>query len=829
MALSINKGRSVSFEIVIERPDKTRRTIIPNPQIIRDGDGNIIGAINTLIDITPQVVARKKIEESEQSIRTLVENAPFPIGVYEGEELRITLANQAIMDIWGKGNKVVGKLYTEILPELENQQIFQQIRSVLNSGIPFHAKNQLVELERNGSLKPYYFNYSFTPLIDGSGKIYGVMNTAADVTELHEAKQRVEDSEKRFKDSVKQAPIGIAIFRGADYVAEMANDSYLHLIDKSERQFIGKPLFESLPETKESLNAIIATIYRTGKAFFGYEFPVNLNRQGNPVIGYYNFVYQPLKEDHVITGFMVVVTDVTATVHANQIIEENEDKLNLIIAASELGMWEFDVERNEAIVSDRAYEILGFSGEKNLTTEQLSAHYHPEDEEMRQAAIHKASETGILQYQARLIHKDKSIHWIEVKGKVISNEDGKPKKMIGTIRDITNEKRFQQDLVEREEKFRLLADFMPQHVWTTDTMGTTNYLNQSVQKYSGLNDEQLKGNSWLQIIHPDDQDETVARWSESLKSGEEFLFEHRFRNANGEYRWHLSRALPQKNSQGEIKMWVGLSNDIQDQKIFMDKLESKVRQRTMELNQKNEELEKLNKELQSFIYISSHDLQEPLRKIQTFSSRILEKDSSSLSDIAKSHLKRMQNSADRMQNLIQDLFAYTRTNAQERKFEKVNLNSIVKEVENIFSEEIEQKNASIVIANKISLCVILIQFRQVMINLISNSLKYAKKDQPLEISIDCKVGYGQVFHVEGLLDQVKYAHIRISDNGIGFSQEDSSKIFEVFQRLHGKEEYSGTGIGLAIVKKIIENHDGLIIANGQPDKGATFDIYIPER
>ncbi len=791
---------------------------------------NVEGKINGIMaigyDVTPQVNARKKIEESEQNMRALVESAPFPIAVFSGEDMRISLANQSMMDAWGKGNKVVGELYSDILPELENQKIFEQVRQVLETGIPFHAKNQRVELAINGELKHFYFNYSFTPLRDASGTIHSVMNTAAEVTELNEAKQKVEESEKRFRDSVKQAPFGIVILRGPENVAEMANQTYLKLVDKTEEEFIGKPLFESLTEIRETIAPIIDNIYKTGNAFYGYEFPVNLYRKGKIEASYYNFVYHPLMENKVITGIMVVATEVTDTVKAKNLIAENEEKLNLIINASDLGVFDVNLKTGNMISSDRCYEIYGFADKRNLSREKMITNLHPEDLDIRKKAFEKAYQTGTLRYQIRVIWNDKSIHWVDAKGKVYFDELNVPERLLGTVRDITEEQTFQQQLMEREEKFRLLADSMPQHVWTSDPEGNLNYFNKSVYDYSGLAPEEIIKTGWIEIVHPDDKDENIKQWYESIDSGKDFLVEHRFRKYNGDYRWQLSRAIPQRDKDGLIKMWVGSSTDIQEQKMFTTKLENMVHLRTNELQHKNMDLEKMNKELQSFVYISSHDLQEPLRKIQTFSSRILEKDFETLSETAKKHFSRMQKAAFRMQTLIQDLIAYSRTNVQEIKFEIVDLQEIIEEIQETLSEELEQSNVTFKLNNICELKIIPVQFKQVIHNLISNSIKFAKADHPIIIEIDCKKVGGKEIGNEALSDR-DYWHIKFSDNGIGFEQQYHEKIFEVFQRLHSKDDYTGTGIGLAIVKRIIENHEGVIVASGKLDEGATFDIYIP--
>jgi light-regulated signal transduction histidine kinase (bacteriophytochrome) len=236
-----------------------------------------------------------------------------------------------------------------------------------------------------------------------------------------------------------------------------------------------------------------------------------------------------------------------------------------------------------------------------------------------------------------------------------------------------------------------------------------------------------------------------------------------------------------------------------------------------------------NKELESFTFISSHDLQEPLRKIQTFSNRILTEEYENLSVKGKYYFERMQLSALRMQNLINDLLSYSRTTVTERKFEKINLNKIISEVMDSLEEVLEEKKATFEIGKLCEVNIIPFQFRQLLQNLITNSLKFSKPDLPPHIIINCSYIKYDDSMSENFLLQTDHHHISVTDNGIGFDSEYSEKIFEIFQRLHDKESYEGTGMGLTIVKKIVENHNGIITASSKLGDGCTFDIYIPTK
>jgi signal transduction histidine kinase len=271
----------------------------------------------------------------------------------------------------------------------------------------------------------------------------------------------------------------------------------------------------------------------------------------------------------------------------------------------------------------------------------------------------------------------------------------------------------------------------------------------------------------------------------------------------------------------------GTLQDITKQNQFQKQLEKQVQDRTKELAQNVIDLDKMNKELQSFAYISSHDLQEPLRKIQTFVTRILEKEYQNLSETGKDYFNRMKNAAERMQTLIDDLLAYSRTHTIEKDYKIINVGDIIDDIVKDLKEEIDHKEAIIDRGKMCDISIIPFQFRQLFYNLISNSLKFARANTPSRISIKSESVEGKKLNFANVNKEISYCHITFQDNGIGFEAEYNEKIFELFQRLHGRKDYEGTGIGLAIVKKIVENHKGIITANGEEGKGATFDIYIP--
>jgi signal transduction histidine kinase len=266
---------------------------------------------------------------------------------------------------------------------------------------------------------------------------------------------------------------------------------------------------------------------------------------------------------------------------------------------------------------------------------------------------------------------------------------------------------------------------------------------------------------------------------------------------------------------------------LEEEKAFKDILEKEVEQRTLDIKESNKSLEKMNKELQAFAYISSHDLQEPLRKIQTIATIIAETEVDKLSDKGKDYFERMKNAAERMQALINDLLAYSRTNLAEGNIEETGLQLILDEVIIDVSDDLREKNGRIEATEMCHAKIIPFQFRQLLYNLVINSIKFSNPDKALVIKIKSHIDKGSIFNDDRLNPESDYCHIHIEDNGIGFEPKYNERIFELFQRLNDKSKFKGTGIGLAIVKRIVENHKGFISAKGEVNKGAAFDIYIP--
>ncbi|KRD10256.1 PAS domain-containing sensor histidine kinase [Flavobacterium sp. Root901] len=800
-------------------------------EAFKEPDGTISGIVAIANDVTLQVIARTAIEESEKRFKNIVRQVPLGIAILKGSDLKVEMVNETYLQIVDKTEEqTLHKSVFEYLPEAR-ETVEPLLLQVYENGVPYFSNELPVTLNRYGKQEDCYFNLVFHPLREENNIVTGVIVVGYEVTEAVKTRYYLAESEKAFRNLVMQSPIAMTIFKGKDYIIELANTSMQKDIWQKElSETIGKPAFEVFPELLDQKYAkLLDDVLYNGKTIRESESIAYIKIKGKLEKFYFDFQFTPLYEKNgEISSVMITISNVTEKVDARKKVEDAEERARLASEIAEIVTWDLNIPTQELIYSDNLPALFGLPKNIKISRPQVLSRIVPDDFDTILKAYQTALKTNIYKYEARIIKPDDSIAWIRVHGKIFFDELKNPVKMLGTVMDITDEKNRQDILMKSEKKFRVLADSMPQFVWTSDAMGNLDYFNQSLYDYCGITKADVDQNGWLQVIHPDDREENINSWMQAVKTGNEFLFEHRFLRHDGEYRWQFSRAIPQRDPEGKIQMWVGTSSDIQDQKNFTNQLEKQVHDRTEELELKNRDLINMNIELQSFAYISSHDLQEPLRKIQTFASRLAELDEQNISSKAKSYLERIEVSAKRMQTLIQDLLTYSRTNSAERIFVKTNLDEIVEEVLMDFSERIEEKHAVIELHPLGEGIVMPFQFRQLLHNLIGNALKFTRKDIPPHIKIKARRVIGKKLNFKVNYPEKIYFCLSISDNGIGFEDEYNERIFEVFQRLNTESEFSGTGIGLAIVKKIVENHKGVIKAKSKKDEGATFKIFLPE-
>ncbi len=547
----------------------------------------------------------------------------------------------------------------------------------------------------------------------------------------------------------------------------------------------------------------------------------------------------PLIDNKHVFAIVLIAHNVTKSVSDRIKLEELNEKLeyqNEIYRHAEemlkFGNYRADFKTKTLAYSDNLYRMLGCEpGEFKPGREAFLNFVHPDDKKLLENAGASAYADEISKrWDFRMIRKNGELFYVRTTANVFTDQNG-DKWLIGTIQDISEEKQKEFQLININEQLKfseyrnqlMVGEVEEYAILFLSKEGIIENWNKGIKRIHGYDEDEIVGKNFSIFYIKNDKEKNIPELllEQATVEGKSKHEGWRLRK-NGTAFWGYV-VLTAVYDNGELIGFSKIVRDLTERKIAD---ENSLKYAKI-LEQKNQDLEKINKELQSFAYISSHDLQEPLRKIQTFSDKILGTEESTMSETGKDYFKRMQSAAMRMQQLIEDLLEYAQTSTTEKKFVKVELKNLVTDVQNEMKESLDTSGASIHVIASCEMNVIEFQFRQLLQNLFSNAIKFAKKDQPSLITVNCnKINAAEMgFTVDA---KGNYLHIIVQDNGIGFDTAYNDMIFELFKRLHGRSEYKGTGIGLAICRKIIENHHGFIKAEGQPGEGAAFHIYIPD-
>lgn len=514
-----------------------------------------------------------------------------------------------------------------------------------------------------------------------------------------------------------------------------------------------------------------------------------------------------------------------------QRLQRSEELHTQAQAITHLGNYTLDLTNNGLIWSDELYRIYEMDPKSgDIDKDKIFQYNHPDDRSLVNECIGKAIATHQpFNFHYRIVLPDK-IKILQARGEVMLDESGKAQMLLGTAQDVTEEKTIEKQLRENQTFIQKIADATPSII-TSYNIHTGKYvfINRGIEKLLGYDPVVALEQGvvfFASLIHPEDLAMLTVKNSKALELANQhgsedkeiiIEFQYRMRHKNGNYRWlHTYGTVFDRNAEKQVEHVLNISIDI------TERMESE-----QVLFRKNLELQQSNASLEEFAYVASHDLQEPLRKISTFGDRLLSTQKENLDQDGKTYLEKIITSSLRMQQMINDLLSISMISG-DKTFQPHSLEKILNEVLQTLEHKIEENNVVINASPLPKANVVASQFRQLFQNLLSNSLKFARSGVKLHISITSTVlkpGDVSRYH---LFKAHNYLKITFSDNGIGFNEIFAEKIFAIFQRLHTKTEYEGTGIGLAICKKIVENHGGVITASGVLNEGASFTIIIPK-
>lgn len=641
------------------------------------------------------------------------------------------------------------------------------------------------------------------------------------------------------------------LFWGPDLIC-FYNDAYRPSLGSEGKHphMLGMKAEDAWQEIWHIIKPLIDQVLGGGEATWSEDQLIPIYRNGTIENVYWTFSYSPVNDETgKPAGVFITCVETTEKVETYKKLQQSKTELEFAIEATELGTWDYNPLTKRFTSNARLKQWFGLAETEDMELHHAVNVVHTKDREQVLAAIETAlqfSSGGYYDMEYTIINpftkKELVVH---AKGKAWFNENETAYRFNGTLEDVTEKAAAAKKLQDSEGRYHKLINTSPSAI---GMLQGENFIitlaNEAIINIWGRGPGVI-GKPYFEALPDKSRKRFKKIFTEIYKTGVPYGEMETpvevTENGKTTIKYFNFILYPQHDSYNHIEGIGIIATEVTTQALLNKQtqesekryrelslsLEEKVAQRTRELNNKNDDLERMNKELQSFAYISSHDLQEPLRKIQTFSTRIQQREAANLSEEGKDYFARILNAVTRMQTLIEDLLTYSRTGKNDHVFESADLNKIVADVKAELREELEQKQAVIEEGELGQLNIIPFQFRQLLHNLFSNSLKFASTDRTPHIKITGRTAVGGALSNDRLNTNRTYYHLCISDNGIGFDPMFSDRIFEMFQRLHGKNEYKGTGIGLAIVKKIVENHGGVITATGTPDHGARFDIYLP--
>ncbi|WP_133272131.1 PAS domain-containing sensor histidine kinase [Hymenobacter radiodurans] len=729
-------------------------------------------------------------------------NAPqFTILAISDELLRLSAQNRA---------DVVGNSVFDVFPEYSAAVTADgpsTLRASLQNSLRTKQPERLTlicydESDAEGAVEARYWSAHTKPVLNSAGEVQYLIHTTEDITAQVRTQQRAQENESRFRNVVEQAPVAITLTRGLDVVIESINTPMLRMLGKATAaEVLGKMMVEVLPHVGSQVILEMAkAVTETGQAFRGNEVPIKmLSDNGELEQRYYNVSYTPLIEAGLVTGVIHLAIDVTEQVRARQEVEEHSEELKRFKFMADQARDPFILMREDgsfAYLNHKALEALGYTEEEaqNLRVPDVDAIH---DQEGFAQLFALAQRETIPKVETMHKRKNGQLFPVEVSlaGLLLG---GKPH-LFAIPRDITQQKKFTEALRESEERFRIMADATPNLVWAVHPDSTIRYVNKAFVEFVGVSMEEYATTGWSAYLPEEELEFAQKTLTEAIRSRTIYSMEHRMRRQDGEYRWLLAQGAPSYYPNGEIYGYVGSAIDI------------------TELKKANEQLVRINNDLDNFVYTASHDLKAPISNIEGLLHALLRTPSteSMQSEQVQQLLGMMQESVERFTKTIANLTDIVKLQ-KENKEETVQI-QLAEVIEHVLLDlEAQRALADAHVEVEVTACPV-IRFsaknlRSVVFNLLSNALKYRSPDRALRVQLQCSV-------------TPEYDVLSVTDNGLGIESGRLDQLFTMFKRFHDHVE--GSGIGLYMVKKMVENAGGKIEVETEAGVGSTFRVYFP--
>jgi PAS domain S-box-containing protein len=760
-------------------------------------------------DITNRKEVEQKLETERKRLRALIETMPDIVLLKSSDGVYL-LCNPEYEKFYGKKeSELIGKTDYDFVDKARADKYKKIDDDVLNNLKIITTTEEIVYASDGHKAIVEIIK---TPISNANGEAIGILTIGRDITERKMIELKMENERKRLQTLIGTItdPIFLKDING---VYLLCNTAYEKLFNVNARDVIGKTDYDIVPKEiadqfrKNDLNTL-----KENKTTINYEEVVFENKNS---MAYFEAVKTPMYDtEGKLIGVLGIAREITKLVNAKKTLEENEAKLKEAQRIAKIGHWELDVIANHLSWSDETFLIFEISPEIfEASYEAFLNAIHPDDREIVNNA-YSASIKNKAPYSIdhRLLMSNGKVKYVNEKCYTEYDKDGKPVRSIGTIQDITEQKLIANALQESEWRYRILFEQnpAPMLIYERDSLKILAVNEAFIQHYGYSSEDSLS--MILTDLYPEEEKEPIRELAKGLKGYKDVGEWHHCRKDG-----YIMSVIARSNDllfEGHNAR-VAVITDVTERKIAEEKIKSMNIELEERVYKRTEQLAAVNKDLEAFAYSVSHDLRAPLRHIDGF-TRLLKNNLAKENEETNRYCNKITESSAKMAVMIDALLMFSRLGRQHLQMIKIDLNQLVNKVIKHFEPDIENRKIEWrigklpVIQGDINLIQLVIE------NLISNAIKFTAKKEIAIIEID---------RYEGINQSIGFY---IKDNGAGFDMAYSDKLFGVFQRLHTKDEFEGTGIGLANIKQIVTKHGGTLRAEGEVDKGATFYITFQE-
>ena len=803
----IANGPRFQIECRIVWPDGELRHAVCQGEICRDEVGKPVRTIGTVLDITE----RKRNEEANLRLASIVTSTDDAI-IGKALDGTVTSWNRGAEKIYGyTAEEAIGRHFSFIVPHDRGDELAAMLKRIRDGRQAQH--HDTVWVRKDG--QRIDVSLTLSAIKDQSGKILGFSTITHDITARRQAEEKLRQA-SRYTRSLLEASLDPLVTISREGKITDVNEATEKVTGVSREELIGSD-FSNYFTDPDAARRGYEQVFAQGVV---QDYPLAIRHASGKLthVLYNATIFKD--EAGEIEGVFAAARDITEKKRAQAAVAAEREKFNNILDVLPPYIVLLTSDYHVAFANREFTRRFGESGGRRCFEFLFGL-----------SAPCEICETfKVLQSKQPLdwtwtgpdgCHYDVyDIPFIDTDGSSLILEMGV---------DVTARKQAETALQESETKFRTLSELVPQFVWSCTPDGLNVYFNQRWVEYTGLSLEESYGRGWNTPFHADDKQAAWDAWNHAVATGDLYRVESRLRAADGSYRWFLMRGVPMRDGAGNIVKWFGTCTDIEDFKRAQADLKQLNEELDDRVQQRTAQLEAANRELEAFSYSVSHDLRAPLRAINGFAQILLDEHKRELSHEAQRCLDQVCQSGTHMGNLIDDLLAFSRLGRQDLNKKRVRIDEIVQAAIEDVRGDRQGRQVELVLGSLPACETDPILLRQVFVNLLSNALKFTRQREKARIEIGTLTPEERQHLADtrpstSLTDllnpNIPIFYVR--DNGVGFDMRYADKLFGVFQRLHKKSDFEGTGVGLATVQRIIRRHGGEIWADAEVNKGASF-------